>query len=281
MSEFDESAAAIHARDVKREFVSAGHTLPILRGVDLDVAKGESVAIVGRSGGGKSTLLHLLGLLDRPTAGTVEVCGVETTTAPRSVRDRLRREQIGFVFQFYHLLPELTAEQNVLLSGMIGTTPLAWLARRGERREKARALLERVGLADRAHHLPPKLSGGERQRVAIARALYRDPGILLCDEPTGNLDSTTTEDILALFEAQPSQAPVPGLARRVARALSLVGRAWPEGREEILLRTWLLVPLVERPHGWSVGPESQFRPRARIRASVVLPTPRVPVNSQA
>jgi len=195
MNELDEAAPAIHARDVKREFVSAGHTLPILRGVDLDVARGESVAIVGRSGGGKSTLLHLLGLLDRPTAGTVGVYGVETTTASRSVRDRLRREQIGFVFQFYHLLPELTAEQNVLLSGMIGTPPLAWLARRGERREKARALLERVGLADRAHHLPPKLSGGERQRVAIARALYRDPGILLCDEPTGNLDETTCEDV--------------------------------------------------------------------------------------
>ncbi len=195
MNELDEAAPAIHARDVKREFVSAGHTLPILRGVDLDVARGESVTIVGRSGSGKSTLLHLLGLLDRPTAGTVGVCGVETTTASRSVRDRLRREQIGFVFQFYHLLPELTAEQNVLLSGMIGTPPLAWLARRGERREKARALLERVGLADRAHHLPPKLSGGERQRVAIARALYRDPGILLCDEPTGNLDETTCEDV--------------------------------------------------------------------------------------
>jgi len=195
MNELDEAAPAIHARDVKREFVSAGHTLPILRGVDLDVARGESVAIVGRSGGGKSTLLHLLGLLDRPTAGTVGVCGVETTTASRSVRDRLRREQIGFVFQFYHLLPELTAEQNVLLSGMIGTPPLAWLARRGKRREKARALLERVGLVDRAHHLPPKLSGGERQRVAIARALYRDPGILLCDEPTGNLDETTCEDV--------------------------------------------------------------------------------------
>jgi len=195
MNEEDEAAPAVRARDVRREFVSAGHTLPILRGVDLEVARGESVAIVGRSGGGKSTLLHLLGLLDRPTAGVVEVCGVETTAAPRSVRDRLRRERIGFVFQFYHLLPELTAEQNVLLSGMIGTAPLAWLARRGERREKARRLLERVGLADRAHHLPPKLSGGERQRVAIARALYRDPLILLCDEPTGNLDETTCEDV--------------------------------------------------------------------------------------
>src|SRR6185295_19518477 len=110
MNPMIESGFAIRARDVRREFVSAGRTLPILRGVDLDVAKGESVAIVGRSGGGKSTLLHLLGLLDRPTGGTVELCGVETTSASRSMRDRLRRERVGFVFQFYHLLPELTAE---------------------------------------------------------------------------------------------------------------------------------------------------------------------------
>src|SRR5262249_32836813 len=112
MNEEDEAAPALRACEVKRGFVSAGHTLPILRGVELEVARGESVAIVGRSGGGKSTLLHLLGLLDRPTAGTIAVCGVETTEASRSVRDRLRRERIGFVFQFYHLLPELTAEQN-------------------------------------------------------------------------------------------------------------------------------------------------------------------------
>jgi lipoprotein-releasing system ATP-binding protein len=195
MSDPQDGAPVIRARDVHREFVVAGHQLPILRGVDVEVARGESLAIVGRSGGGKSTLLHLLGLIDRPTSGTIEVCGVEVTSAPRATRDRLRRERIGFVFQFYHLLPELTAEQNVMLSGMIGTPALEWLATRRQRRAKAQRLLERVGMLDRARHLPPKLSGGERQRVAIARALYRDPDVLLCDEPTGNLDETTCGDV--------------------------------------------------------------------------------------
>jgi lipoprotein-releasing system ATP-binding protein len=195
MSESHDGAPVIRAKDVRREFVVAGHVLPILRGVDLEVAGGESLAIVGRSGGGKSTLLHLLGLIDRPTSGAIEVCGVDVTSAARAVRDRLRRERIGFVFQFYHLLPELTAEQNVMLSGMIGTPALAWFSTRRARRAKAQRLLERVGMLDRARHLPTKLSGGERQRVAIARALYRDPDVLLCDEPTGNLDETTCGDV--------------------------------------------------------------------------------------
>src|SRR5262245_28210143 len=157
------SDAAIRVRELRRDFLSAGHVLPILKGVDLDVAPGESVAIVGKSGGGKSTLLHLIGLLDRPTAGRIELEGTETTGASRSTRDRLRRDRIGFVFQFYHLLPELTAEQNVLLGAMMNVSPFAWLARRGEAKRAARALLDRVGLLDRARHLPNKLSGGERQ----------------------------------------------------------------------------------------------------------------------
>jgi lipoprotein-releasing system ATP-binding protein len=186
---------AIEVSGLRRDFLSAGHTLQILKGVDLAVAQGESVAIVGRSGGGKSTLLHLIGLLDRPTEGTIAIDGVETTTAPRATRDRLRRDRIGFVFQFYHLLPELTAEQNVLLGSMMNVSPWQWLAQRGAARKAASALLERVGLLDRARHLPTKLSGGERQRVAIARALLRNPAVLLCDEPTGNLDESTSGEV--------------------------------------------------------------------------------------
>ncbi len=191
----DRPGAAIRVRGLRRDFLSGGRVIQILKGLDLDVAAGESVAIVGRSGGGKSTLLHLIGLLDRPTAGTIELEGAETTTASRAARDRLRRDRIGFVFQFYHLLAELTAEQNVLLGAMMNVSPFEWMARRGEAKRAAKALLERVGLLDRARHLPSKLSGGERQRVAIARALLRDPALLLCDEPTGNLDEQTSDEI--------------------------------------------------------------------------------------
>jgi len=231
MNELDDAAPAIHARDVKREFVSAGHTLPILRGVDLDVARGESVAIVGRSGGGKSTLLHLIGLLDRPTEGTIDLEGVQTTRASRSTRDRLRRDRIGFVFQFYHLLPELTAEQNVLLGAMMNVSPFEWLSRRAECKRAAATLLERVGLSSRARHLPAKLSGGERQRVAIARALLRNPAVLLCDEPTGNLDESTSGEIENLLleiqkERQAAMVLVTHnlrLAGRLDRVLALEG----------------------------------------------------------
>lgn len=188
-------ALAVRVAGLRRDFLSAGRVLQILKGIDLEVARGESVAIVGKSGGGKSTLLHLIGLLDRPTEGTVELDGIETTRASRGTRDRLRRDHIGFVFQFYHLLPELTAEQNVLLGAMMNVSPFHWLGRRGEAKKRAQALLDRVGLLDRARHLPTKLSGGERQRVAIARALLRDPELLLCDEPTGNLDEGTSGDV--------------------------------------------------------------------------------------
>ena len=188
------------ARGVKKSFeIGKEGRLEVLRGVDLEVARGEAVAIVGRSGGGKSTLLHLLGLLDRPTAGTVEVCGVETTSASRSVRDRLRRERIGFVFQFYHLLPDLDALENVLLPAMIAHSRLGFGAKKRELRDRARGLLERFGLGARLRHRPSQLSGGERQRVAMARALFLDPPILLADEPTGNLDSATGAAVLELL----------------------------------------------------------------------------------
>jgi lipoprotein-releasing system ATP-binding protein len=199
MNEPAAAIPAIRARGLVRTFDSAGRRLEILRGLDLEVAAGEAVAIVGRSGGGKSTLLHLIGLLDRQDGGTLEVDGVDADRAARHERDRLRRDRIGFVFQFYHLLPELTALQNVLLGAMIGTSPLDWLGRRGAEMERARTLLERVGLADRASHLPSRLSGGERQRVAIARALLRRPALLLCDEPTGNLDERTSAEIEELL----------------------------------------------------------------------------------
>jgi len=191
----DPSAGGLKVRGLHHEYRSPGQTLQILRGLDLELRAGESVAIVGRSGAGKSTLLHLIGLLDIPTQGSIEIEGVEVVHASRSMRDRIRRDAIGFVFQFYHLLPELTALQNVLVPGMIGCSILRWLARRRAEIERGRHLLERVGLKDRVHHLPGRLSGGERQRVAIARALFRSPRLLLCDEPTGNLDEHTSADV--------------------------------------------------------------------------------------
>ncbi len=193
--EGSEPRRGVRIRGLRREYVSARDRLEILRGVDLDLEPGTSAAIVGKSGAGKSTLLHLLGLLDRPSGGSLEIDGIDVVVAPRPVRNRLRLEHIGFVFQFYHLLEELTAEQNVLLAGMMHQSPLRWWRRRKEERERARALLERVGLSDRLRHTPSKLSGGERQRVAIARALFCQPEFLLCDEPTGNLDERTSDQI--------------------------------------------------------------------------------------
>jgi lipoprotein-releasing system ATP-binding protein len=189
------SPVAVRIRELWRRYGAADQTLEILRGVDLQVEEGEGVAIVGRSGAGKSTLLHLLGLLDQPSSGSIELGGIDFSRASRAARDRVRREQIGFVFQFYHLLPELTAEQNVVLAGMISRGPITWLRQRHEHRRHARELLERVGLGNRTTQSPGKLSGGERQRVAIARALFRKPRLLLCDEPTGNLDEVTSQEV--------------------------------------------------------------------------------------
>ncbi len=180
------------ARDLTRRYRMGQETIEVLRGASLDLHAGESVAIMGRSGAGKSTLLHLLGLLDRPDSGSLRIDGVESAGLSRAARARLRNASVGFVFQFYHLLPELSALENAMLPRMISHGPLEWFSERREAREHALALLDELGLASRARHRPAKLSGGERQRVAIARALVGRPRLLLCDEPTGNLDERTS-----------------------------------------------------------------------------------------
>ncbi|MFW6337045.1 MAG: ABC transporter ATP-binding protein [Phycisphaeraceae bacterium] len=191
----------LRAHGVSKTYRLGGTALRVLRGVDVAVAANEWVSIVGRSGSGKSTLLHLLGGLDTPDAGTVEFRETQVTALHRPSVDRYRREEVGFVFQFYHLLPELTAVENVLMGAMVRHGVLAWPMHRRAARERAEAMLERVGLRERMKHKPSKLSGGERQRVAIARALVNEPALLLADEPTGNLDQTTGRGVIELFES--------------------------------------------------------------------------------
>jgi lipoprotein-releasing system ATP-binding protein len=187
------------AQGLVRRYKMGGSALEVLAGASLELHAGERVAIMGRSGAGKSTFLHLLGLLDRPDGGKLQIRGQETTTLSRRDRSRLRNQEVGFVFQFYHLIPELSALDNALLPAMISHGPLQWLSVRKRRREQARALFEELGLTDRQRHRPSQLSGGERQRVAIARALCSQPGLMLCDEPTGNLDEHTSEAITDLL----------------------------------------------------------------------------------
>jgi ABC-type lipoprotein export system ATPase subunit len=166
-----------------------------LRGVDLTIDRGDSVAIVGPSGSGKSTLLNILGCLDHPTAGTYRVEGLDVSRLSDTERTAVRARSIGFVFQSFHLLGHRSALENVMRGELYTGGP------RAGRRDRARAALERVGMADRSGFLPTRLSGGEQQRVAIARALLGSPSLLLCDEPTGNLDSGNTESLLLLFDA--------------------------------------------------------------------------------
>ena len=184
----------ISARDVHRDYARAGAAVHAVRGVTLDVAAGEYVAIVGPSGCGKSTMLNLLGAIDRPTTGTVSIGGVVASGLPDRDATRFRLTRIGFVFQRFYLLPVLSAAENIEL-------PLAEAGLdQAERRRRARELLGYVGLSERADHRPSELSGGEQQRVAIARALANRPAVLLADEPTGELDARTGTDVIALFE---------------------------------------------------------------------------------
>lgn len=173
------------ARGIRREFNLGGQRLEILRGVDLEIRPGEMMAIIGQSGSGKSTLLHILGTLDRPDGGTVEFEGRDLSRGDDAERSRFRNRHLGFVFQFHHLLPEFTAEENVMMPGLIAGRP------REEARGRARELLTEVGLGPRREHKPSELSGGEQQRVALARALFAQPKLVLADEPTGNLDPGT------------------------------------------------------------------------------------------
>ncbi|GGN66033.1 macrolide export ATP-binding/permease protein MacB [Actinoplanes lobatus] len=186
---------AIVAQDVSRTYQLDGLSVPALRGVSLTVEPGDYVAIVGTSGSGKSTLMHLLGGLDRPTGGTLLIGGRDVARLTPNELAELRNTTIGFVFQSFHLLARTTAQDNVGL-------PLVYrgIGRR-ERRDRAAAMLERVGLAHRITHRPNQMSGGEQQRVAIARALVTGPSVLLADEPTGNLDSATGQSVLALLES--------------------------------------------------------------------------------
>jgi ABC-type lipoprotein export system ATPase subunit len=169
--------------------------VPVLKGVDLEMKRGEFLAVVGVSGSGKSTLLHLLGALDKPDKGSVIFNDIDIFAAPATHRDDLRNRSFGFVFQFYHLLPELTVLENVMMPMLVGASVPNWLAGAGEIESRARTILARLGMDHRIDHLPGQLSGGERQRVAIARAIVNDPVILFADEPTGNLDANTGRQI--------------------------------------------------------------------------------------
>jgi putative ABC transport system ATP-binding protein len=185
----------LRARGLRKDYGSGDGLVRAVDEVDLDVAAGETLAVMGPSGCGKSTLLHMLGGLDRPSAGEVWLAGQSLSRLSERGLARLRRSAVGFVFQAFHLMDELTAVENVELPALLaGRSPR-------EARRRAAGLLERVGLADRARFLPSALSGGQRQRVAIARALVADPLVVLADEPTGNLDSEATLEVLRLFES--------------------------------------------------------------------------------
>ena len=187
------------ALGISKSYRRGKNVVPVLHGVDLEVDRGEMVAVVGSSGSGKSTLLHCLGLLDTPDVGEVRLLGKRIDNGPDRRRDSLRNGTFGFIFQFYHLLPELSALENVMLPHMIRHGVVSYFHQRRTIRAEATALLERVGLGHRLDHKPTELSGGEMQRTAIARALVTNPAVLLADEPTGNLDATTGQSILELL----------------------------------------------------------------------------------
>jgi lipoprotein-releasing system ATP-binding protein len=220
--------ALLVGQDLEKEYRSGPEVLRVLRGVSVEIGAGEVVALVGASGVGKSTLLHLLGGLDQPSAGLVLFEGEDLFARGEAALVRYRRHDVGFVFQFYNLLGEMTAIENAMIPALLARRPMR------EARERAEAALAEVGLADRLRHRPGELSGGEQQRVAIARALVNGPKLLLADEPTGNLDPKTSEVVFDLFLRLSAERRLAlafathnmDLARRAERSYRLVeGRA--------------------------------------------------------
>lgn len=189
----------IKASDIHKSYTLDKRKQVVLRGVDVSVKRGEFVAIMGASGSGKSTLLHILGLLDKPDIGHVDFEGRSLFALGSGRQDRIRNSEIGFVFQFYHLLPELNVLENILLPIMVGASLFSWPGRKRAAERRARELIDEIGLAEQIKQRPATLSGGERQRVALARALISEPKLLLADEPTGNLDSASGKVILDLL----------------------------------------------------------------------------------
>lgn len=194
------SPYVLEARQLVKIYRKNQHVVPVLDGCDFSAVEGKMTAILGQSGSGKSTLLHLLGTLDAPDSGEIYFDGSRIDNLPRRTRDRFRNSQLGMIFQFYHLLPEVTALQNVLLPMMIQQGFWGYLRNRQAIKQRAVELLRSVGIEHRLHHRPSELSGGEMQRCAIARALIAQPKLLLADEPTGNLDRSTGRQILSLLK---------------------------------------------------------------------------------
>ncbi|SFH54749.1 ABC transporter ATP-binding protein [Planctomicrobium piriforme] len=187
------------AKALDKAYRKGEHKVPVLRGVDISLHRGEFLSIVGQSGSGKSTLMHLLGLLDEPDQGEVWLDGVRIDRLPMATRDELRNHVFGFVFQFYHLLPELNLLENVLSPLMIRHSVIDFWRKKRQLREQGMEIIEKVGLSHRVRHRPSELSGGEMQRAAIARALAGRPSVLLADEPTGNLDARTGQEIMSVL----------------------------------------------------------------------------------
>ncbi len=195
----DEASNVVVVSDLRKGYVKGKKLIPVLRGINLNVRRGEFMAVVGQSGSGKSTLLHLMGTLDTPDSGTIHFEGQRIDNLPINLRDKLRNHDIGMIFQFYHLLPELTTLENVLAPLMIRDSFFTYLGNKAKYKARAKELLELVGLSHRLKHRPNELSGGEMQRASIARALITEPSLLLADEPTGNLDSKASIGVLDLL----------------------------------------------------------------------------------
>ncbi|MFZ4540366.1 MAG: ABC transporter ATP-binding protein [Rickettsiales bacterium] len=208
---------------ITRTYASESGDLEVLRGADLNISAGELVALIGPSGSGKSTLLHIAGLLDSPQSGSITISGVDASSADDKKRTALRNKHIGFIYQFHNLLPELTAQENVMVPQLIAGVSV------DEAHHDANVMLARLGLSTRIKHLPAQLSGGEQQRVAIARALANKPQLILADEPTGNLDPTTSESVTELLLEVANEEGVAALiathnmtlAKRLTRAVTV------------------------------------------------------------